>query len=203
MEQTPNFQKAEMLARELRLMQPSNKFTLYPEELEFDRNITIDTFEHYSEVTACSISTITLDGEISDGYTVILDKDNANISYVILFHEKDKGSPRTLWTILHEIGHIYLGHKRDGKIEEIEAHWFAAEFLMPIPLISQLIKRINVITTDMLCSLFSVSENAGLKKISSMGRMYKWSDYLYDDFIEKYSVAIDEYVSEINIQIPS
>ena len=95
MEQTPNFQKAEMLARELRLMQPSNKFTLYPEELEFDRNITIDTFEHYSEVTACSISTITLDGEISDGYTVILDKDNANISYVILFHEKDKGSPRT------------------------------------------------------------------------------------------------------------
>lgn len=39
---SPDFQKAEMLARELRLMQSSDRLALYPEELEFDRDITID-----------------------------------------------------------------------------------------------------------------------------------------------------------------
>lgn len=197
---SPDFQKAKMLARELRLMQSSDRLALYPEELEFDRDITIDTFEHYSSVTGCPIAAITLGGTLQDGYTIVIDKGNGLFSYIILFHERNRGTCRTTWTILHEVGHIYMGHMNDGQTEEIEAHWFASEFLIPIPIISELLKRLNTVTIDMICSIFPVSVNAGLKKISSMKRMYKWSTYLYEDFSLKYSDSIDEYVNQRNMQ---
>ncbi len=57
---------------------------------------------------------------------------------------------RITWTIMHEIGHIILGHlidfgetsldrgglnKKKYGVLEIEAHYFAAEFLMPTALL--------------------------------------------------------------------
>ena len=52
-------------------MQSSDRLALYPEELEFDRDITIDNFEHYSSVTGCPIAAITLGGTLQDGYTIL------------------------------------------------------------------------------------------------------------------------------------
>lgn len=198
MERKPNFQKAEMLARELRLMQPTNDFAIAPEDLVFDRDIIIDTFENYAAATGCSVSSLTLNGRLSDGYTII-----NGFNYIVLYYERHKGSRRLLWTLMHEIGHIYMGHTNDTEIEEVEAHWFASEFLMPIPLILQLLNRLETVNLEMLCSTFYVSPNAGLKRISSLKRMYKWSDYLNNDFVEKYNDAIDAYVNQIKIRISS
>ena len=131
MSEKPNFDKAEMLARELRLMQPTDDFRLEIDSITFDRDIYIDTFENYALQTNCPISRLTADGTKKDGYTI-----ERGDTRIILYYENHRYEPRTKWTIVHEIGHIYMGHKSDAPIEEIEAHWFAAEFLMPTPIIT-------------------------------------------------------------------
>ena len=82
---------------------------------------------------------------------------------------------RISWTIMHEIGHILLGHLVDfGEtaldrggltsekygVLEVEAHYFAAEFLMP----TALLKYFSDITVDEISLLFGVSEPAAQKK---------------------------------------
>ena len=70
-----------------------------------------------------------------------------NGMYYIVYDDVTINSPdRISWTIMHEIGHIILGHlveftetalNRGGMtseqygVLEVEAHYFAAEFLMP------------------------------------------------------------------------
>lgn len=42
--------------------------------------------------------------------------------------------PRLGFTIMHEIGHIRLGHKGSSKLAEMEANYYAAYALVPSPL---------------------------------------------------------------------
>lgn len=90
---------------------------------------------------------------------------------------------RIRWTILHEIGHIILGHLDDfentalnrggiGDAEygvlEVEAHHFASEFLMPTPIL----KAMDNISVENIISVFDVSDEAARKKY----------DFLNNDF---------------------
>lgn len=92
---------------------------------------------------------------------------------------------RIMWTIMHEIGHIVLGHltdfeatslKRGGLtkdeygILEVEAHFFAAEVLMP----TELVRCFTDISIEEMELLFGVSEEAAQKKYK---RVFE-SDYL-------------------------
>ena len=76
---------------------------------------------------------------------------------------------------MHEIGHIILGHlvdfnetalNRGGMsskqygVLEVEAHYFAAEFLMP----TAILKYFNDITVDEIALLFGVSDEAARRK---------------------------------------
>lgn len=87
------------------------------------------------------------------GYKVVCFKvndKNANVSGAVLYDEKTiylnpyDNRERQRFTLAHEIAHIVLGHKTDGKYidyrdcidkpitqEEIDANKFAAELLMP------------------------------------------------------------------------
>ena len=98
--------------------------------------------------------------------------------YYIVYDDVTVSSPdRIAWTIMHEIGHIILGHlvefqetalKRGGiaaeqyRVLEVEAHYFAAEFLMP----TAILKYFKGITIDEIALLFGVSDEAA-------GRKYK------------------------------
>lgn len=79
------------------------------------------------------------------------------------------------WTIMHEIGHIVLGHltdfeqtalnrggltKKGYEVLEIEAHYFAAEVMMP----TALLKYFQTIEIEEISLLFGVSEEAARKK---------------------------------------
>ena len=79
------------------------------------------------------------------------------------------------WTIMHEIGHIVLGHLTDFEqtalnrggltktgyeVLEIEAHYFAAEVMMP----TALLKHFKSIEIEEISLLFDVSEEAAQKK---------------------------------------
>lgn len=109
-----------------------------------------------------------------------------NGMYCIVYDDVTVNSPdRIAWTIMHEIGHIILGHltefsetalNRGGitskqyGVLEVEAHYFAAEFLMP----TAILKYFKGITVDEIALLFGVSEEAANKKYN---RVFK-SDYL-------------------------
>lgn len=185
MESKPNFDKAESLARELRLIQQKNSFSLNIKKMEFDRDVCIDTFENYAAITNCSVSELTGNNQLKDGYTI--KRGNSNI---ILYKGTDIFEPRLNWTLAHELGHIYMGHTKDEANEEVEAHWFASELLMPTPLIYELVNRGIRVSNFTLVDLFSVSYNAAYKKINSLNRMPIKLLYLYNELIEKYSDEI-------------
>lgn len=132
----PNFDRAENIARELRLSQKSDSLSLDIRKMNFDKSIIIDTFQNYSKVTNTPLLSLTIKGKLKDGYTII-----KNNIYIILYNEREIYSERLNWTLAHEVGHIYLEHKKDGKTEEIEANWFAAELLAPEIIIWTIVKK--------------------------------------------------------------
>lgn len=96
--------------------------------------------------------------------------------YLMIYDDVHYNSEhRVGWTIMHEIGHIILGHltdyeqtalcrggltKKGYEILEIEAHYFAAEVMMP----TALLKYFPSIEIDEISLLFDVSEFAAKKK---------------------------------------
>lgn len=105
--------------------------------------------------------------------------------YIVYDDVTISSSDRIAWTIMHEIGHIILGHLVEFKetdlnrggmtskqygVLEVEAHYFAAEFLMP----TAILKYFKGITVDEIALLFGVSDKAAGKKYK---RVFE-SDYL-------------------------
>ena len=85
------------------------------------------------------------------------------------------------------------------RICEVEANFFAAELLMPEPILVELFKRGCKITEEFLIKHFEVSREAAKKRIELLRKAYDWNNfnrypdsYNYDDIIvEKYKKFID------------
>lgn len=63
---------------------------------------------------------------------------------------------RVRFTIMHEIGHIMLGHPEDDDVAELEANFFAGFILVP-PVLVYAHDRTNDMDQDQIKSLFNVS----------------------------------------------
>lgn len=96
-------------------------------------------------------------------------------SYFIVYDDCSGSPERINWTILHEIGHILLGHLDDFDVTsldrggltksaygvlEVETNWFVAEFLMPTPIV----RMMGDLTIEEISLLFGVSDEAAKKK---------------------------------------
>lgn len=96
-------------------------------------------------------------------------------TYLIVYDDQLGSPERQNWTILHEIGHILLGHlddfgvtsldrggltKKAYGVLEVETNWFVAEFLMPTPIV----KMMGNLTADEISLIFGVSDEAANKK---------------------------------------
>ena len=117
----------------------------------------------------------------------------SNGKYYIVYDDVNVNSEaRIAWTIMHEIGHIVLGHLTDfGEtaldrggltkakygVLEVEAHYFAAEFLMP----TALLKFFPDITVNEIILLFGVSEPAAKKKYKRVFQVGYMPDSKYDE----------------------
>jgi len=78
----------------------------------------------------------------------------------VIYIEKDDNSARKLFTIAHELGHIFLGHKNYDLLfripkenagyskEEVEANSFAAHLLMPDFMVKDYLKKYNLNKED-------------------------------------------------------
>ncbi len=186
----PEFERAEKLAKELRLLQPTADLALDVLSMEFDRYIYFDTFEAYSRSTNVPLNRLTMNGKLNDGYTVRLN----NGVNLILFYEKNIGTPRLNWTLAHEVGHIYLNHDKDGRNQEVGAHWFAAELLMPTLIFCQISRKITF-TPKRISKTFFVSEDTARNKSNTLRRGRPISSYLTKELSDKYKNSADAVIN--------
>lgn len=143
---------------------------------------------------------------------VILEQNGA----YILFYNQDEPAYRIRFSILHELGHYYLGHQFDlpadserYQIQEMEANAFAAQILMPEQLLRECQSRGRQLTISYLMQSFGVSEYAAQKRIATLARTtYEWrsraerefDDYIMEKFVgtinKSAPVRVDRYVFE-------
>lgn len=159
--------------------------------IDFDLPIIIDTFQNYARLTGCTVEQLSPDKTLEDGYTII-----GNDIFIILYNGDVPYDEHTNWTLAHEVGHIYLGHKTDGALQEVEAHWFAAELLSPESVILAIVRgKVRVDYTD-LQYLFGISFTAATKRMDSLSRSTVQLAYKEKEIVQKYHNIINEYISK-------
>ena len=82
----------------------------------------------------------------------------------ILFNDRQPPS-RIVFSLMHEVGHVRLGHKEHSKLAEMEANYFAAVSVCPVPLLD----RLGIEKPDAVSRVFGISEECArfrLKKLA-------------------------------------
>ena len=192
----PDFDKAEKAARLLRVAQPADNLSLSVLKMKFDLPIIFETFQNYAKITGINVDSLIPCSGLKNGY---LAKINDNKIYLVLYDgDCSYGKEHMNWTLAHEVGHIYLGHKKDEEIEEIEAHWFAAELLAPEIIIrkiaqgrQELGKKVDAYD---IMNLFDLSFEASNKRIDSLNRKRSWLTYLGGELTSKYEKQISHFI---------
>lgn len=100
-------------------------------------------------------------GKSKDGFSQLEeDLKSGMLRFVIYYNDRRKNKGRIRWTILHEIGHCYLGHHSlkhiNKKVIEEEANHFAKYAIAPPPLV----KAMGVRSADELKAVFITSQEA-------------------------------------------
>lgn len=125
-------------------------------------------------------------------------------SYTIVYNDVNKSPGRILFTLAHELGHIYLNHMLDFKITELpkdsdspnmqryeynilekEANAFARNILVPIPLYYYLKNKDD----STLQSNFGITHDAAIVRKDLITKDYECSRKLglYERFMKIYS----------------
>ena len=115
--------------------------------------------------------------QVTEGKTY---KERANGPYIVIYNDITIKYPdRIRWTIMHEIGHILLGHLDEFEVTalnrgalseeeygvlEVEAHMFAAEVLAP----TVILKSFSNITEEKIRTMCWLSSLASSKRYSSL-----------------------------------
>ncbi len=184
----PDFCRAQSEATKLLLQQDINSLHIDIRNFKFDKNIIIDSIQNYAKVVEKPISYFSCD-ELSGCYVIKSLNSELNI---ILYDDSEEYEERKHWGITHEVGHIYLGHKKDGRVEEIEAHYFAAQIITPeIALVYMSKCKKGAININDIYNNFNCSLTAADKRIKTLSSNV-WS-YTEDDkkLLEKFRPIID------------
>ena len=162
----PNFTLCKKSATELLLKQDLRSSRINVQNLKYDKRIIFDSIQNYAEITKTPIENL-IDPDtriLSDGCCLSAPSSNA---FIVLYNDDiDSFYERLNWTLAHEIGHIYLGHKRDSDIEEIEAHFFAAQLLVPDYALYMIDKFYDLNHCD-ISKVFGVSLQAAKKRLNT------------------------------------
>ena len=103
-------------------------------------------------------------------------------SVTVIFYNDTMSRQRVRFTILHEIGHIALGHKQSSELAEAEANFFAKYAIAP-PVLVNYIRPTDYVD---VAEAFDISQECAYY---SMGYYTKWlrfscGDYDYEATIE-------------------
>ncbi len=168
----PNFKLCKKLAIELLARQNIWSSTIDVQSLKYDKKIIFDSIQGYAEATNTPIKNF-IDHKtqlLSDGCCIPMY--DRGIFVVLYNFDLNTSLERLNWTLAHEVGHIYLGHKKDSDIEEIEAHYFAAQLLIPEYILFMIDQKWGLDEKD-ICKLFNVSQEAARKRVAAYkNKMY-------------------------------
>lgn len=122
--------------------------------------------------------------ESQEGFCKIEKRDNGIYEYVIYYNdnEADQRPERQNWTILHEIGHIYLGHldnhPKPYHIAEAEANFFAKYAIAPPPLVDYM----NCRNADDIMETFRTSREASRNVLEYYNKWLQYGPRDYEPF---------------------
>lgn len=125
----------------------------------------------------------------------------------LLLYNNEEYQPRVTWSILHELGHDRLNHPLNPeqyKNKEIEAHFFAAQILMPEQIILELIRRGEKVTPRFLKEKFGVSDEAAEKRIKTLSKInWEWrteEESFFDEYIVK---KFEPFLDSVHPRLPT
>ena len=95
--------------------------------------------------------------------------------YVIIYDDKPS-LQRQRFSIMHEIGHILLGHKQESDLARIQANYFAAYALAPNPLIH----LYDIEDYVELAEIFNISQECAML---CAARYNNWLQYGSKEFL--------------------
>lgn len=183
---SPNFEKAQLFATKLLLLQNLNSLYIDIRKFKFDRPIIIDSYQHYAEVTHRPFYDFFCDEQ--NGCGVFKLKSGLN---VILYDDYESCEERKHWGIVHEVGHIYLGHNSDEKIEEIEAHFFTAQITMPEIALLYAYKCQGKLTAEDIHCNFNASLESANRRIHTLTHKIKSFNRYDKILLEKLKPCIE------------
>lgn len=163
----PNFERCTVEATRLLYEQDVSNRILNIRNLIYDKNIVFDTIQNYCFLTHTPLFYFLSEDKqmLHDGCTIYDPESNY---YIVLYNANIMCFEHLNWTLAHEIGHIYLGHEKDDDLEEIEAHYFAAQLLMPDYTLYMTYKEYGKISSEDITEIFGVSPEAARKRIKTM-----------------------------------
>lgn len=160
----PDFDRAQNEATNLLLSQDFDSLFIDVRKFRFDKKILIDSVQNFAIRTHRPLSDYT-----SNEFSGCCVLKNSRCD-VILFDDSEKNECRKHWSIVHEVGHIYLNHEKDGEKEEKEAHFFAAQLVAPEIVLASIRKRKGTLHEDELLQYFNISREAATKRLTTLER---------------------------------
>lgn len=154
---------AELVATIL-VSQPRLHLPINPKKLKHKRKIVIHSTNDFFLKTPARKQDFTEYSALQDGMTIVTEKHGKPL-YLVLYNDEVKNPFRISFTIAHELGHIYLEHKRDNQEQEKEADIFAAELLAPRCMLWELSNRYDTIPPELVQEVFGVSASMAKKRL--------------------------------------
>lgn len=186
----PDFDRVQNTATKLLLQQDLDSLFIDVRSFTFDRKIHIDSVQNYANTVHRPLSDFVCD-EFSGCCVIPCPRCN-----LVLFDDWEPNAYRKHWGIVHEIGHIYLDHSKDGEKEEKEANFFAAQIVAPEIVLCDIRNRQGSICTDDLLAYFNISHEAAVKRISTLNRRYCYNNSAIDQLLlSKFSPILDSELS--------
>lgn len=177
----PNYIKARNLASQILILQEEVSFPIDVEKIILpNKKIIFSSYENYAKLTNIEVEELSCNGEFKDSMVIHLPEKQE----LILYNSDINSLGRILWSKAHELGHIVLNHEKQGELEEIEAHTFASQLLLPQCLLKKLIQNGKIVTIEYLQLAFGLSEKAAQSCLRLVGKKLE-NDYdaMYDDII--------------------
>lgn len=113
--------------------------------------------------------------ESEDGFSILKD----NQWYI--FYNDDKRFGRINNTMLHEIGHISLGHTEDSELAEKEVKFFAKYALVP----PVLVHKLKLSSLEEIVEVFDVSHEAAYYALVYYNKWLRYSGSFYKPYEER------------------
>ena len=182
----PDFDRAQNAATELLLRQTIDSLYLDARNFILPDGIVIDTVQNFSELVQRPITELGV-GSI-EGACLL----RHGRYKIILYDDTIRNEQRKHWGIIHELGHACLGHSRDDRKAEIEAHFFAAQLVSPEIVLVDIYKRRGHLSDYDIYNNFNLSLEAAQKRIRTLRQRSCYNSGEIDrKLLEKFTPVLD------------